>query len=73
METFHQSNTPFLRGRIEENPFRAVTAVLVAVTSRPGQKVCMSEICVRLHESRCLSLICQMDRCVDDRIPLQKR
>lgn len=75
METFHQSNTSFFWWKVWGKAFffEAVTAVVVAWMSRPGQKVCMSQMCVSMHESRCLSLICQMDRCVDDRIPLQKR
>lgn len=63
----------FFDGRVEETSFGAVTSVLVALMSRPGQKVRLSQTCVSMHESRCLSLICQMDRCVDDRIPPQKR
>lgn len=41
---------------------------------QPGQKVCRESVyvCVIVCASVCLSLICRMDGCVDDNIPLKK-
>lgn len=47
----------------------------VSFACQPGQKVCMSAVSLRLsmHVAVCLSLICRMNRCVDDRTPPKKR
>lgn len=41
---------------------------------QPGQKVCVCAVslCVSMHVTVCLSLICRMSRCVDDSIPPKK-